>query len=259
MARLATHEIVMHDNLARLIAEAETLDRAPGSPDAQGEDRRGNDEHDDPLSELQGLTALVTAALRQAGPHDAVRLERAMARETSRLAQGLVEVIMAQRHLTVVPGNEEPWGTEVDQLLVRGGSLLPGNQGTRIRVHASTGAMADIPRRQLERVLVNLVYRAWRSSPPPSPITLSSRVRPGAVEILVEDVGPALPEEEALGLFEQTGRGLLGMSVVKDLVCHAGGSVRYERVADSNRVAVRLPLAGAPRLIEGQEPALSPV
>lgn len=236
LSRLATHEIGLQDNLQRLVDE---VDAPAGEDDGSG----------DPVGDLHGLAAMVAAVLRQAAPHDEPALRRTVARETNRFAHDLVDTLMRQRHLSLLPGNVEPWGTEVDRLLVRGASLLPGNQGSRIRVQAATQAVADIPRRHLERILVNLVYRAWRSAAPPSPITLSARLRPGGVEILVEDSGAAIPPDEVATMFDRGGRGLLGLSVVKELVNSAGGSVRYERHTPINRIVVRLPIAGAPRAV----------
>lgn len=239
LARLATHEIGLHDSLQRLVEEATT------------DDTEHPHDLDDPVGDLQGLGAVVAAVLHQTSAHDNARLRRMLARETNQFAHDLLDTLMRHRHLSMLPGNLEPWGTEVDKLLARGGSLLPGDQGARIVVHANSGAVADIPRRHLERILVNLVYRAWRVSPPPSAITLSSRLRPGAVEIGVEDLGPALEAESADRIFDDEGRGLLGLSVVKELATGAGGSVRYECNLTGNKLVVRLPLAGAPRGVSG--------
>jgi signal transduction histidine kinase len=250
LSRLATHEIGLQDNLQRLVDEV-----SGAAPEIPAEDQVSPD----PVGDLQGLEALLAAVLRQIGAHDEPRLRRRLSRETSRFAHDLIDTLMKQRHLALLPGDVEPWGTDVDRMLVRGVSLLPGNQGSRIRVHAGTQAVADIPRRHLERILVNLVYRAWRSSAPPSPITLSARVRPGAVEIIVEDNGPAVAAEDVPTMFDRGGRGLLGLSVIKELATRAGGSVRYERHTPINRIIVRIPLAGAPRPVgeEASEPSAS--
>ena len=236
LSRLVTHEIGLQDALQRLLDEV-----------GEGSTAEGKDV--DPVADLHGLAAVIEGILRQTGPHDRDRLERTVAKETSRFAHDLMDTLMRHRTVAVLPGNLEPWGTEVDELLERGANLLPGNQGDRIRVNATSGATADIPRRHLERILVNLVYRAWRTAPPPTPITIASRLRPGAVEISVDDEGDAVPPSEAEAMFDQDGRGLLGLSVVKELAMRAGGTVRYERRDESNRIVVRLPLAGVPRAV----------
>jgi signal transduction histidine kinase len=239
LARLVTHEIGLQDALQRLVDDVGTY----GPSDSEQAEA-------DPVADLQGLGLVVEAVIRQAAKHDRDRLTRMLARETSRFAHDLVDTLMRNRTVAVLPGNVEPWGTEVDEMLERGALLLPGNQGDRIKVRSTSGAVADIPRRHLERILVNLVYRAWRVSPPPSPIGLSARLRPGAVEIAVEDHGAIVEPEDIPTMFDQDGRGLLGLSVVKELATRAGGTVRYERLANVNRIVVRLPIAGGLRALD---------
>jgi two-component system, OmpR family, sensor histidine kinase MtrB len=87
-----------------------------------------------------------------------------------------------------------------------------------------------------ERVVANLLTNAFRYGEPP----IEVRARPnGAVEVVVEDRGPGVPDEFVPRLFERfsqadsarvrrQGAGL-GLAIAKSFATALGGDLRYER------------------------------
>lgn len=83
--------------------------------------------------------------------------------------------------------------------------------------------------------------------------------RGNRVRISVEDGGPAVPADERATLFsgDGPGRATRDLAVVRVLVTDLGGRVSYEPVANGNRIAVELPVAGTTLPSDQEEPALS--
>jgi two-component system sensor histidine kinase KdpD len=106
----------------------------------------------------------------------------------------------------------------------------------------------------LDRVVKNLVSNAVKYSPAGSRVRVVARAQtaPPAVEILVEDEGPGIPEGERARIFEpyyRTAAGArtaggagLGLAVVKSLVVAHGGTIRADDVAPhGTRMTLVLP------------------
>ncbi len=105
----------------------------------------------------------------------------------------------------------------------------------------------------LGRVVRNLVDNARRHAA--SRVTVT--VRPGdPVELVVDDDGPGIPDEERERVFDRffrldsprsrdAGGAGLGLALVRELVAAAGGTVAVERSPDGGaRLRVRLPAVG---------------
>jgi signal transduction histidine kinase len=105
--------------------------------------------------------------------------------------------------------------------------------------------------RLLRRLLRNLLENAQRHGIPPVKVTLA-QIADNA-EIVVQDHGPAMSNDEALRLFEpfyrrpnaakNIGAGL-GLALVRQIARRHGGSVRYSATNDGhNSFVVTIPLA----------------
>ena len=97
----------------------------------------------------------------------------------------------------------------------------------------------------VETIVVNLLDNAAKYAPPGGQVRLLAREQDGRCLIRVEDTGPGIPPEDLSHVFERfyradkarsrTAGGIgsgagLGLSIVKELVEHNGGSIRAESV-----------------------------
>ena len=108
--------------------------------------------------------------------------------------------------------------------------------------HPETPAVLADPRK-LQQVLANLIANAIRHTPAGGRVTLSAEPAPAAagsaVELIVEDTGPGIPESERERIFERfvrldTSRGRdqggsgLGLAIARRLTQLQGGTIRAE-------------------------------
>lgn len=135
-----------------------------------------------------------------------------------------------------------------------------GNDVDRIRVAIPD----DLPvlhtdRQHLGRVLSNLLDNALKYSPDDAPVELRARTEGDDVTFWVTDHGVGIEPEFLVRIFERfyqvdssptrrfRGAGL-GLSMVRELVQHLGGSVHVESVlGEGSTFTVRLPVEGPPR------------
>ena len=108
--------------------------------------------------------------------------------------------------------------------------------------------------KRLRQVLANLLGNALRHTPDDGAIRIGIRPVAGEVELVVEDTGPGIAEEDLPHLFERFYRGDparnrgggtgLGLAIVKQWVEAHGGRIQAENVPNGGaRFTVRLPLA----------------
>lgn len=108
----------------------------------------------------------------------------------------------------------------------------------------------------IERVLCNLIENAAKHTPAGSHIEIRARALADAIELVVCDSGPGLPEaaaetllgrgERGRGAADGSGHGL-GLAIVVAIVAAHGGSVAYaNRVGGGACVTVRLPRGEPP-------------
>lgn len=112
-------------------------------------------------------------------------------------------------------------------------------------------------RQHLERAMINLVDNAVSFSPPGGTVTLSVAALPDRARITVDDEGPGIPPDRREKVFEalykergeeqdRNAHSGLGLSIVRDVVAHAGGRIWVEdapRMPDGSagaRVAIEL-------------------
>jgi two-component system sensor histidine kinase KdpD len=105
----------------------------------------------------------------------------------------------------------------------------------------------------MEQVLVNILDNAALYTPPGTEISVKARSADKAVEIVIEDNGPGLPDDPTR-LFDKFTRGPsaasggtgLGLAIVRGLVEAHGGTVSAEsREPNGARFIIQIPVTGA--------------
>ncbi len=135
------------------------------------------------------------------------------------------------------------WPARVDDVVGRADELLPRLPGARIDARpAAAGVAVDMDLRTLERVVANLLLHAWRSSPPGTPILVSSLREGKWVELSVEDKSGLTPVESLARRMHPAGSRRIGLPVAQALVEEAGGRISQVPTEDGRRYVVRLPV-----------------
>ena len=109
---------------------------------------------------------------------------------------------------------------------------------------------------RLRQVLVNLLANARTHTPPGTTVTTGLRATADAVEVVVEDDGPGIPERLQETVFERFARGEdsrsraagstgLGLSIVAAVARAHDGHVRVESRPGQTRFVLTLPREGA--------------
>ena len=247
--RKIAHERALED--AKRIAEAEAANRAKAEfLAAMSHELRT------PLNAISGYVELLESGLR--GPINEVQAEdlRRIKRSGqhllgiindllnfSRLEAGTVnyditafsiahaldEVRMMVEPLAGAKGIELVWPEADDRVIVR----------------------ADVAK--VEQILVNLIGNAVKFTEAGGRVTITYDMRPGRVDIAVEDTGVGIPEDQLDAIFEpfvQVGRTLssshegagLGLAISRDLARAMGGDlVATSEEGVGSRFALRLP------------------
>lgn len=134
---------------------------------------------------------------------------------------------------------------------------LASEEGARNGIEVSgVPALVDGDPRLLTRLVRNLMQNALRHGAPPVEATVS--IVDAAIVFSVRDHGPGIPDGEGRRVFEAfyrpSGRGEqaggwgLGLSLVRQIAEHHGGSVRHETPPDGGaRFVVSFPAAGLPQ------------
>ncbi len=106
----------------------------------------------------------------------------------------------------------------------------------------------------LEQVFINLLENAAKHTPAGTPVLISARPVPGAVQVSVADRGPGLPEGEEVRIFEKFYRGAaaepgkgvgLGLTISRGIITAHGGRIWAEaRPGGGTLINFTLPLSG---------------
>jgi two-component system sensor histidine kinase SenX3 len=114
--------------------------------------------------------------------------------------------------------------------------------GINLQVHPGvTGALVACDRRQIISAIANLIDNAVKYSEPQSPVTVSTSLIDGFVEVSVRDDGIGIPSRDLERIFERfyrvdharsrdTGGTGLGLSIVRHVARSHGGEVTVESV-----------------------------
>lgn len=136
--------------------------------------------------------------------------------------------------------------------VIEGAMRMVQEQGQSRRVTLSllnsdhSPIVADIDATQIQQVLINLLLNAIESSPPESTVRIAACDTEQAVQVLVEDTGPGVPQEIAPHIFDAfftnrpDGTGL-GLSVSREIAVNHGGNLELEETGSGARFRLTLP------------------
>lgn len=123
------------------------------------------------------------------------------------------------------------------------------------------GENRSFPSNALEKILSNLVGNAIKYCPPRSEITVLSRVEGKNLQLKVVDNGPGIPKKEQKKVFrrffrgkhgaDQSGTGI-GLSLVKELVELAGGTIELQSSRFGSVFRVQVPIVVNEEIRSGQ-------
>ena len=134
--------------------------------------------------------------------------------------------------------SEEPVEFDLDALIKEEVMLFEGREGVNISYMGLTGARISGPKPQLTRVLVNLVTNSIQALESRTDgeilISLRNSRKEGFYDIVVEDNGPGVKEENRSRLFTpdfttKTGGSGLGLAICRNIVEKCGGDISYSR------------------------------
>ena len=231
------------ERLARALQEVEALDRLrAGLVSTLAHDVRS------PLTAIRGgLKTLLNQGHRLDAETSRRFLESAdlQAERLTRLAEDLLDLARLEEGRLTLKAEAVPLRAAVDQAL----GYLESEVEMQNDIDAGLEVHAD-PQR-LQQVLVNLALNAASHGAPP--YLISAMPNGERVEVIFEDHGPGVAEQDVPGLFDafrsssSPGSVGLGLAIVKALTEAQNGIVRYEAASPTGaRFIIALPVAGQP-------------
>lgn len=206
-------------------------------------------------SPLGGMLAFVQTMRRsEATASSAERMEYLdiMERQVRRL-MGLVEdLLLAARLDAGALTIDETEPVELAELVAQLATAIAPARRERLSVETRPPVLALVDRRQIERVVQNLLDNAFLHTPSTTRVKVSAHSDSGEAVMAVHDDGPGIPPEVRDRLFTRYGRGPsspsgstgLGLYTAKGIVAAHGG--RLSVSSDPGRgttFEVRLPAA----------------
>ncbi|GAC1584117.1 MAG: ATP-binding protein [Polyangiales bacterium] len=203
----------------------------------------------------------LTHALRRSRDDGEYRRVIEEALSSTRMLKQLTEDLLELARLGAAQGNET---TDLQQLrlldVARAAAHLVAKEANAcgvVVVIEGDDAMVEGHRRDLERMIRNLVENAVRHSPRDSRVQVRSSRNHRAVDLVVTDEGPGVPSKDGERIFEPFFRGSwerandsassgLGLSIVRQIAVSHGGSVRLDNDSGRKKGAqfvVTLPLS----------------
>lgn len=202
-----------------------------------------------PLARLQAATDLLAQQ-----PERAAEFIERIERESGRMDQLVGELLtLARLDASIAPRQRER--VELAELVanVAEDAAFEGQQrGCRILVEGNQGAVLHGDRELLHRALENVVRNALRHSPDGGTVRITSQpeIRPGWLEIRVDDEGPGVPPAELEAIFAPFMRSAgaqahagygLGLAITSRVMSLHGGRASAENRAGGG-LSVRLTL-----------------
>jgi len=124
-------------------------------------------------------------------------------------------------------------------------------EGAPIDLHAEESLVLPLQREAIRRCFTNLIANAQRYG---KQVRVTAGRRRNAIEVMVDDDGPGIPEDRREEVFKpfnrldpsrnpQTGGVGLGLTIARDVVRNHGGDLRLEEAPGGGlRARVSLPL-----------------
>lgn len=144
--------------------------------------------------------------------------------------------------------------------------FIPEAESKSIRIiHTPNGSGThySFPANALEKILSNLVGNAVKYSQPGAEIRVSSQFEDHNLLIRISDTGPGIPQKEQKKVFRRFFRGKhgtditgtgIGLSLVKELVDLAKGTISLQSNSSGTTFIVSLPVSAAQNTIEATVP-----
>lgn len=225
-----------------------------------------------PLAVISGaLSSAIEGWERMSGPTrlDLIQNAYAEAERLSRLVANLLEMTRLEAGGLTARKEWQPLEEVVGAALAR---LEPRLAGREIQIDLPADLpLVPIDAVLIEQVLLNLLENALKYTPPGSPLALRAVAEQGpggpAVRLSLLDAGPGLAPEDAERIFAKFNRGAqppgggagLGLTISRGIVLAHGGQLWAEsRPGQGAAFHLRLPLDGAPPVIEPEETPLTP-
>ena len=130
--------------------------------------------------------------------------------------------------------SEEPVTIDLDKLIGEQISLFDGKGDVEFQYFGLQGAVIEGPKPQITRVIVNLITNAVQAEASKIYVSLRLSGRDGFYDIVVEDNGPGVKDENRARLFtpnfttKSSGSGL-GLAICKSILERCGGEISYSR------------------------------
>jgi PAS domain S-box-containing protein len=203
-----------------------------------------------PLTSLLGFIRTLRRLDEDATAADRREYLAIMERQAVRL-RGMIEDMLVGARLEA--GRLEPdERAEIDlaELVADVLSVLPPDRRRRVTVAGRDGVRVRGDRRQLERVVQNLVDNALNHTPPTTTVEVTHSIDDRAAVLRVRDHGAGIPEAVQATLFTRYARGGppatgstgLGLYIVRGIVAAHGGTVTATSTpGDGACLEVRLP------------------
>lgn len=135
--------------------------------------------------------------------------------------------------------SEEPVTIDLDKLIADQVSLFDGRSGVKLQYIGLKGAKIVGPKPQLTRVIVNLLtnaFQAVENQPQEGQVMVSLRnsSREGYYDVVIEDNGPGVKDENRARLFTpnfttKSGGTGLGLAICKNILERCGGEISYSK------------------------------
>lgn len=150
--------------------------------------------------------------------------------------------------------SEEPVTIELDRLISEQIALFDGRKGIEFQYMGLQGAVIEGPKPQITRVFVNLITNAVQAVENQEDakvyVSLRKSTREGFYDVVVEDNGPGVKDENRARLFtpnfttKSSGTGL-GLAICKNILERCGGEIFYSRsfTLGGACFTVRLPIS----------------
>lgn len=130
--------------------------------------------------------------------------------------------------------SEEPVEIDLDRLIREQIALFDDKTDIDFQYFSLQGAVIQGPKPQITRVLVNLLSNAVQATSSKVYVSLRKSSREGFYEVVVEDNGPGVKDENRSRLFtpnfttKSSGTGL-GLAICKNILERCGGDITYSR------------------------------
>ncbi|KLU04678.1 sensory box histidine kinase [Rhodopirellula islandica] len=191
-----------------------------------------------PLRGLQNLATWITEDIEESGnevPESVREHCSTMSKQIERM-QALLDGLLAYARIDQSYTSTEP--VDLNQIVLEAIAFVEADPNFEVRLDSDLPTVIGNSSPMM-RVMVNLIDNAIKHHPGPSGkiIIRGGMAEDGTAEVIVEDDGNGIPPEhrervfrmfETLGRNRQSGKGGMGLAMVRKLVLSCGGTIRFD-------------------------------